>query len=391
MNNSLYKQLYVSRKEPLVIEYTQGSNLLPIEFEIMDWTIPTSSTAQIYVEKPSGALIFNAASVDGQSIIVQPTTQMTAETGANKGQIMIVNGNQVLQSFVFILKVFESIIDSSAIESQDEFTALEEALATVSDMVSHSELQGKGSATQPIYFDANGVAQETDYPLMLNGVNQAGIVPAPTVSKPRNIYDTNANGAPQWESMDYITAFNGIRGDATMFQKNFKFVGTSNKYADANRRCYFSFNQTNKSEYTNIPPVLNAITSGSVMGFREVLFLSNNFLMVNVIEMYPVSGRIHSICLNNGTWDSWNTTPSEYGGIMNGNASITIPYSHFFGAFSFGGNYALVNAVESSIVFLINNGTTVDITYSSGSYTVTNKQTSSGMRYHVVMGAYNAF
>lgn len=161
MNNSLYKQLYVSKKEPLVIEYTQGSNLLPIEFEIMDWTIPTSSTAQIYIEKPSGALIFNAATVSGQNIIVQPTTQMTAEIGANKGQLMIVNGDKILQSFVFILKVFESIIDDSAIESTDEFTALEEALSTVSDVVTHTELQGKGSAVQPVYFDENGVAQVT--------------------------------------------------------------------------------------------------------------------------------------------------------------------------------------------------------------------------------------
>lgn len=163
MNNSLYKQLYVSKKEPLVIEYTQGSNLLPIEFEIMDWTIPTSSTAQIYVEKPSGALIFNAASVDGQSIIVQPTTQMTAETGANKGQLLIVYGDKVLVSFGFILKVFESIIDSSAIESQDEFTALEEALSAVSDVVTHNELKSKGAANKGVYFNSSGSAVAMTY------------------------------------------------------------------------------------------------------------------------------------------------------------------------------------------------------------------------------------
>lgn len=163
MNSSIYKQLYVSKKEPLVIEYTQGSNLLPISFEIMDWTIPTSSTAQIYVEKPSGALVFNAATVSGQNIIVQPTTQMTAEIGANKGQLLIVNGDKVLVSFGFILKVFESIIDSSAIESQDEFTALEEALSAVSDVVTHTELQSKGAANKGVYFDSDGSAQPMTY------------------------------------------------------------------------------------------------------------------------------------------------------------------------------------------------------------------------------------
>lgn len=216
MNSSIYKQLYVSKKEPLVIEYTQGSNLLPIEFEIMDWTIPTSSTAQIYIEKPSGALIFNAATVSGQSIIVQPTTQMTAEIGANKGQIMIVNGNQILQSFVFILKVFESIIDSSAIESQDEFTALEEALSAVSDVVTHSELQSKGAANKGVYFDSDGSAQPMTYELnktvpsdasFVNvALNQKGYVPAPSSSNTNQVLLTNNSGVPAWRSfIRYIT------------------------------------------------------------------------------------------------------------------------------------------------------------------------------------------
>lgn len=156
---SIYKDIYVSKKEPLVVEIAEGTNGIDIQLHVADWTIPTNATAQIYLEKPSGALIYNAASVEDNSIIISPTTQMTAEVGVNKGQLRIVNGTDILHSFIFYLKVEPSIIDDSAIESQDEFTALEEALSTVSDMVTHTELRGKGSAVQPVYFDADGVAQ----------------------------------------------------------------------------------------------------------------------------------------------------------------------------------------------------------------------------------------
>lgn len=160
---SIYKDIYVSKKEPLVVEIAEGTNGIDIELHVADWTIPTSATAQIYLEKPSGALIYNAAAIEDNSIIISPTTQMTAEVGVNKGQLRIVNGTDILHTFIFYVKVYESIIDDSAIESQDEFTALEEALSAVSDVVTHTELQGNGSATKGVYFDASGVAQAMTY------------------------------------------------------------------------------------------------------------------------------------------------------------------------------------------------------------------------------------
>lgn len=160
---SIYKDIYVSKKEPLVVEIAEGTNGIDIELHVADWTIPTSATAQIYLEKPSGALIYNAAAIEDNSIIISPTTQMTAEVGVNKGQLRIVNGTDILHTFIFYVKVYESIIDDSAIESQDEFTALEEALSAVSDVVTHSELQSVGAANKGVYFDSDGSAQPMTY------------------------------------------------------------------------------------------------------------------------------------------------------------------------------------------------------------------------------------
>lgn len=362
--NSLYKQIYVTKKEPLVLEVSQDTTLPLIELEVEDWTIPGASSAQIYVEKPSGALIYNAATIDGNVIEITPTTQMTAEVGVNKGQIRIINGQDVLHTFVFYLKVFESIIDDSAIESTNEFTALEEALAEVNDAVTHTEVKNKGSATQPIYFDSDGLAQNTTYPLVLNALNQAGIVAAPTASDADKAWGTDTQGRPSWNN-------------------NF-FKAKVVDFSDANTVSTMGVWAINAGD--------TGIANLPVAATGWLISIANSS-SVNIQIFIRRNGDTYRRTQQNGTWGNWESflpiNKTVCGGIINGNSSITIPSGHFFGVFSFGGNYALVNAVETSIVFLINNGTTVDITYSSGSYTVTNKQASSGMRYHVAMGAYN--
>lgn len=140
--NGIYRDLYVSRKEPVIIEIAQGTNAIPIIFGVKDWDVPAAGVATLYVEKPSGALVYDAATISGNYITVDLTTQMTAELGINKCQLMVVNDTKIMYSFVILLRVMENIIDGEAIESTDEFTALEEALAAVSDVVTHSELKG---------------------------------------------------------------------------------------------------------------------------------------------------------------------------------------------------------------------------------------------------------
>lgn len=110
-----------------VVQYATGPD---IEFYITDYT-PTGS-ARLYIEKPSGAKVYNDCSVDGQTVTFTPTTQAFAEVGENRCQLEIMDGDSVVLSFIMYANVTENIIDSSAVESTDEFTALEEALNTVS-------------------------------------------------------------------------------------------------------------------------------------------------------------------------------------------------------------------------------------------------------------------
>lgn len=90
-------------------------------------TVPDSAGAQIYVTKPSGAKIYNNCTVENGNVVVKTTTQMLAEAGNATAQLQIIDGDTV-RSYTFVIEIKKKIVDGTAIESKDEFTAFEEAL-----------------------------------------------------------------------------------------------------------------------------------------------------------------------------------------------------------------------------------------------------------------------
>lgn len=130
-----YKELFTTRPEPIRLFVAQGSNAVPAQFLIKDWDIPEDAGANVYFEKPSGALIYNAATISGNYVTLDMTTQMTAEQGVAKGQLEIIKGDIVYHSWLMELIVLPTIIDSSAIESVDEFTVLTERIAAADEAI----------------------------------------------------------------------------------------------------------------------------------------------------------------------------------------------------------------------------------------------------------------
>ena len=131
------------------------------------------------------------------------------------------------------------------------------------------------------------------------------LVSAPTASKPHYLYDTDANGNPQWENFNNALSPNYFASvDGSSFNKNFLLI-SSDAYQTQNRRAFFGWNSTTKSNYSNIPTVLDNV-SGSVIGVREVFVRSSTHILVKVTEMYPIWGRVHCNFLNNGSWGGWN-------------------------------------------------------------------------------------
>ena len=114
---------------PVRFDVVQYATYPEIEF-ICDDFIPSGS-ARIYVKKPSGAKVYNDCTIEGNSIIYKVTNQTFAELGINECQLEVMMSDGTAVSFKMFAHSSENIIDSEAVESTDEFTALEEALSTV--------------------------------------------------------------------------------------------------------------------------------------------------------------------------------------------------------------------------------------------------------------------
>lgn len=123
---------------PETIDYVQGTNAVPIIFTFRDWTVPSGAEARIFVKKPSGKEVYNAATISGNTVTVNPTTQMFAEYGEQAGQLEILSGGKVLQSFLLIFRIEKSIIYESNIESTNEYSIIDQLIIDAREAVKNA-------------------------------------------------------------------------------------------------------------------------------------------------------------------------------------------------------------------------------------------------------------
>lgn len=113
---------------PVLIHYVQGSTEIPLEFNITDYEIPSGSTARIYIRRPDKTESYNDCTISGNVITYKPTAQFFSVAGICTGQLQIMIGDDFLVTFPLVFDVAENIIDGSAIESSNEYGALEALL-----------------------------------------------------------------------------------------------------------------------------------------------------------------------------------------------------------------------------------------------------------------------
>ena len=131
MNKIVHLSL-TNKSVPARFDVVQYATNPAITFVLDDYTPGSGATASLYIKKPDGTEIYNSCTISGNQVTYKPTTQSFASLGTSKCQLQIIESGDTAVSFLIYADVTENIIDSSAIESQDEFTALEEALQTVS-------------------------------------------------------------------------------------------------------------------------------------------------------------------------------------------------------------------------------------------------------------------
>ena len=125
MADEIMRDIFIKdRWLPVQIDYVQGTNAVPLKFQFRDYAIPSGAAARIYVKKPSGKEVYNSASLSGNTVTVQPTTQMFAEAGEQEGQLQLTSGQKILVTFPILFRVERNLISGSAVESTDEYGAL---------------------------------------------------------------------------------------------------------------------------------------------------------------------------------------------------------------------------------------------------------------------------
>ena len=139
MAETITRDIFVrTRGMPEIIDYVQGTNAVPIIFTFRDWTVPSGAEARIFVKKPSRKEVYNEASISGNTVTVNPTTQMFAEYGEQAGQLEILSGGKVLQSFLLVFRVEKSVIYGSSIKSTDEYSIIDQLIIDAREAVKNA-------------------------------------------------------------------------------------------------------------------------------------------------------------------------------------------------------------------------------------------------------------
>lgn len=144
MNSVTYIVVSVTQMQtPLKVPAVQGDTGRRLTLIFEDLTVPSGASAAIYVRKNSGE-VYNSGTVgtaDGLSTVAfDLTTAVLEETGEIPAQVRITDGADIVTSFTFFLCVQASLINSGAVEGSNEFTALQDALAAVQNVLTKDDV-----------------------------------------------------------------------------------------------------------------------------------------------------------------------------------------------------------------------------------------------------------
>lgn len=89
---------------------------------------PDNETVTLWAKKPDGKVSYLPCQVTGGKIKADFTNQMLAVPGAVQVELQMIDGEDNITTPIFTVMVHPSNIDSSAVESQNEFTALQMAI-----------------------------------------------------------------------------------------------------------------------------------------------------------------------------------------------------------------------------------------------------------------------
>lgn len=111
-----------------VVQYDTGVQLV---FNILDFDLPSGTTATLYVQKMSGKFVYQETGIttSGNTVIVNLENQAITEHGKTPYQLSFKNGSDVISSFTGLMIVEKSLKDAGATESKTVIRAFDEAVS----------------------------------------------------------------------------------------------------------------------------------------------------------------------------------------------------------------------------------------------------------------------
>lgn len=92
------------------------------------YTLESGITARIRVLKPDNTAVYNTATVSGNTVTAELTSQALAVPGVAIAEIGLYKDTQILTTFIFYVRIERSAVSDNQIESSDEFGVLEETI-----------------------------------------------------------------------------------------------------------------------------------------------------------------------------------------------------------------------------------------------------------------------
>lgn len=107
---------------------------------------PTEETVQIYAKKTDGTVVYATCTISNDYILVDFPEQAFATSGDLQVELYMDDGEAVLSTPIFEIKVYPSNMDARGITSSDDFAALVDALRDVETLKKTGLKGDKGDA-----------------------------------------------------------------------------------------------------------------------------------------------------------------------------------------------------------------------------------------------------
>lgn len=160
-------ELYQEHVVPIINgkQYDTGRSVLITLTDAGAVVVPEAGDMlRLYAKKPDGTVSYLPGTLSGTAVEVELTNQLQALPGIVECELQIGTGEEMVSTPVFRLNVLPSNYDAAAIESSDEFGALETALQTVQQYdtrIAALEDVADGLGDASTYGVANDLTQQT--------------------------------------------------------------------------------------------------------------------------------------------------------------------------------------------------------------------------------------